>query len=49
MWARAPRSCWCGDEDESPDRAVYYPEDQRFLRQLEPGVKHYEVLSSPPR
>ena len=31
------------------ERAVYYPEDQRFLQQLDPGVKHYEVLSSPLR
>ena len=29
------------------ERAVYYPEDKRFLRHLDPEVKHYEVLSSP--
>ena len=31
------------------ERAVYYPEDKRFLRQLDPEVEHYEVLSSPLR
>ena len=31
------------------ERAVYYPEDKRFLQQLDAGVKHYEVLSSPLR
>jgi heme-degrading monooxygenase HmoA len=30
------------------ERAVY-PEDKRFLRQLDPEVQHYEVLSSPLR
>ena len=29
------------------ERAVYYPEDERFLLHLDPGVTHYEVLSSP--
>jgi heme-degrading monooxygenase HmoA len=31
------------------ERAVYYPEDERFLLRLDPRVTHYEVLSSPPR
>ncbi len=31
----------------SGERAVYYPEDKRFLLELEPRVQHYEVLSSP--
>lgn len=31
------------------EKAVYYPEDQRFLRQLDPEVRHYEVLGSPSR
>jgi heme-degrading monooxygenase HmoA len=31
------------------EKAVYYPEDQRFLLQLDPRVAHYEVLSSPLR
>jgi heme-degrading monooxygenase HmoA len=31
------------------ERAVYYPEDKRLLRQLDPEVEHYEVLSSPLR
>jgi len=26
-------------------RAVYYPEDRRFLLALEPTVEHYEALS----
>jgi hypothetical protein len=30
------------------EKAVYYPEDQRFLLQQDPNVTHYEVLSSPP-
>jgi heme-degrading monooxygenase HmoA len=32
---------------EDYERAVYYPEDKRFLLELEPRVQHYEVLSSP--
>jgi heme-degrading monooxygenase HmoA len=26
-----------------PDRARYYPEDERFLRELTPNLDHYEV------
>jgi len=26
------------------EKAVYYPEDKKFLLELEPNVKHYEVL-----
>ena len=29
------------------DRARYYPEDADFLIELEPKVKHYEVLTGP--
>ncbi len=29
--------------------AVYYPEDRKFLLELEPHVTHYEVLSEPSR
>ncbi len=29
------------------ERAVYYPEDERFLLHLDPHVTHYEVLGSP--
>jgi heme-degrading monooxygenase HmoA len=29
------------------ENAVYYPEDKRFLLELEPHVSHYEVLSGP--
>jgi heme-degrading monooxygenase HmoA len=28
---------------EDSDRARYYPEDERYLLELEPGVQHYEV------
>lgn len=30
------------------EKAVYYPEDRRLLLELEPNVRHYEVLTSPP-
>lgn len=29
------------------DRAVYYPEDRDFLLEMEPSVRHYEVLEGP--
>jgi heme-degrading monooxygenase HmoA len=29
------------------DRAVYYPEDREFLLEMEPKVRHYEVVVSP--
>lgn len=32
---------------DDPERARYYPEDQRFLLELDPGVTHYEVLDTP--
>jgi heme-degrading monooxygenase HmoA len=28
---------------ENPDRSVYYPEDQQYLLQMEPLVRHYDV------
>ena len=28
---------------ENPERSVYYPEDEQFLLQMEPLVRHYEV------
>ena len=28
---------------ERPEIAVYYPEDEKFLLELEPEVRHYEV------
>jgi hypothetical protein len=28
---------------ENPDRSVYYPEDEHFLLQMEPLVRHYDV------
>lgn len=33
---------FAGDDIE---RAVYYPEDERFLVEREPTVKHYELTS----
>jgi len=29
------------------ERAVYYPEDSKFLLELEPNVTHYEILAQP--
>lgn len=31
------------------EKAVYYPEDQKFLLKLDPPVTHYDVLVSPHR
>jgi heme-degrading monooxygenase HmoA len=31
------------------ENAVYYPEDEKFLLELDPHVTHYEVLASPSR
>jgi heme-degrading monooxygenase HmoA len=28
---------------ESPEVAVYFPEDEKYLLEMEPGVTHYEV------
>jgi heme-degrading monooxygenase HmoA len=30
------------------EKAVYYPEDRRFLLELQPLVEHYELLHSTP-
>jgi len=29
------------------ERAVYYPEDKKFLLEIEPNVEHYEILAQP--
>ena len=29
------------------EKAVYYPQDEKFLLEMLPKVEHYEVLSSP--
>lgn len=29
------------------EKAKYYPEDEKFLLELEPNVTHYEVLVQP--
>lgn len=31
----------------NPERARYYPEDEKFLLDFEPGVQHYEVVAGP--
>lgn len=31
---------------ENPDRSVYYPEDEQYLLDMEPLVRHYEVIDS---
>ncbi|HET8940765.1 MAG TPA: hypothetical protein VFN13_02095 [Rudaea sp.] len=28
---------------ENPDRSVYYPEDDQYLLEMEPLVRHYDV------
>jgi heme-degrading monooxygenase HmoA len=28
---------------ENPERSVYYPEDDQYLLQMEPLVRHYEI------
>ena len=30
-----------------PERARYYPEDEEYLLDFEPGVEHYEVVVGP--
>ena len=35
---------FAGDE---PGKAVYYPEDDAYLLEREPGVRHYEALIAP--
>jgi heme-degrading monooxygenase HmoA len=32
-----------------PEKAVFYPEDDKFLVERGPRVLHYEVLSGPPQ
>ena len=32
---------------DDPERARYYPEDDAYLLEREPGVTHYEVLGAP--
>jgi heme-degrading monooxygenase HmoA len=29
---------------ENPERSVYYPEDENYLLEMEPLVRHYEVV-----
>jgi heme-degrading monooxygenase HmoA len=33
---------------ENPDRSVYYPEDDQYLLQMEPLVRHYDVAQHMP-
>jgi len=30
-----------------PEKARYYPEDEKFLLDFEPGVEHYQVVAGP--
>ena len=30
-----------------PEKAVYYPRDDEYLLERQPGVDHYEVLAAP--
>ena len=30
-----------------PEKARYYPEDEKFLLEFEPQVKHYDVVTGP--
>ena len=30
-----------------PEKARYYPEDEEYLLDFEPGVEHYEVVAGP--
>ncbi len=32
---------------DDPGKAVYYPEDDAYLLEREPGVRHYEALIAP--
>lgn len=29
---------------ENPDQSVYYPEDEQYLLEMEPLVRHYEIV-----
>jgi heme-degrading monooxygenase HmoA len=33
---------------ENPDRSVYYPEDEHYLLQMEPLVRHYDIAEHMP-
>jgi len=32
---------------QDPEKARYYPEDEEFLLEFEPQVKHYDVVAEP--
>lgn len=38
-----------GFAGDDPERAVYYPEDERFLVERDDTVAHYEVVGEPAR
>jgi heme-degrading monooxygenase HmoA len=45
LWdSREAIRAFAGDDIE---RARYYPEDEKFLLELEPTVTHYEVAAAP--
>lgn len=31
---------------ENPDHSVYYPEDEQYLLDMEPLVRHYDIIDS---
>jgi heme-degrading monooxygenase HmoA len=33
-----------GFAGQNPERSVYYPEDENFLLEMEPLVRHYDVV-----
>jgi hypothetical protein len=33
---------------ENPERSVYYPDDERYLVEMEALVRHYEVAEQMP-
>ena len=37
----------CAFAGDRPGTAVYYPEDDAYLLEREPGVRHYEALITP--
>jgi len=39
----APRIAWFAQCLVPPDRAVFYPDDERFLVDRELTVRHYEI------
>jgi heme-degrading monooxygenase HmoA len=45
FWESMEKIKWFAGSD--PEKARYYPEDENFLLDFEPGVEHYEVVAGP--